>query len=322
MILIISDPEDATARLVLSVLRAEGVDVLCWDEGWYPARDKLTATFSGSGARPLLRTGGKTYDLSAVTAVWDRRPSPLTIAEQVTDPSHRELSRLVARTFLDGFWTLLPARWMPGPPTRAMLANTKPVHLARAAELGFTIPDTVITNDPDELVPAWTAAGGRLITKTITYRDLRRDGERLHTYTTVVHRRHLARRHRLRYAPAILQPAVPKQAELRVTVIGDEVFAARIDSQSSRLTAQDWRHYDGQRVPYLPDELPAAEAERCRALVASLGLSFGAIDLILTPDGQYVFLEVNVNGEWGWVEAATGLPMARAVADWLRADEP
>lgn len=46
-------------------------------------------------------------------------------------------------------------------------------------------------------------------------------------------------------------------------------------------------------------------------------LNFGCFDLIVTPDGEYVFLECNPNGQWLWVELATGLPIAEAIADFL-----
>ena len=322
MILIISAPGDTTVDLVMPGLRRAGVEVLWWDEARYPVQDRFTVTFDRDGGRRQLRSQGRTYDLDRIGAVWDRRPGPLTVDDRVTDGGHRDFCALVADRFLESLWAALPARWLPGPPIQARAANSKLVQLAKAVELGFDVPDTVITNDPDELVPAWTAAEGRLITKVITYRDLSRDGERLHPYTERVHRRDLAGRHRLRFAPAILQPDVAKALEIRVTVVGDEVFAAEIDSQSSRLTAQDWRHYEGLATSYLPHHLPDDIAEGCRRLVAALGLSFGAIDLILTPAGQYVFLELNVGGEWGWVEETTGLPIGDAVANWLSSGEP
>ncbi|MEV4171342.1 hypothetical protein [Nonomuraea sp. NPDC049709] len=70
-------------------------------------------------------------------------------------------------------------------------------------------------------------------------------------------------------------------------------------------------------VHHLPDDT----ARRCVELVAALGVSFGAIDLILTPGGEYVFLEINPNGQWGWIEDLTGLPISTAIADWLTAEE-
>ena len=156
-----------------------------------------------------------------------------------------------------------------------------------------------------------------MITKTLDFHPFALDGEDRHLFTASVPRRRLTGRHRLRYGPAILQPNLPKAYELRVTVVGERVFAARIDSQASRLTALDWRHYEDPKVGYAAYDLPRDVADRCVRLVAGLGLSFGALDFIVTPDGRHVFLELNVNGQWAFVEMLTGMPIGDAIADWL-----
>ncbi|GAA0550982.1 MvdC/MvdD family ATP grasp protein [Actinomadura livida] len=323
MLLIISSPDDAaTIDFVRPKVEARGIPVLWWDEDQYPAHSRLTVEIDDGGCRQILKHRGRTYDLAEVTAVWDRRPSPIQVGDLVTDEDYRAHADLVAGRFRDGFWELLPARWMPAKPTRALWADNKLLHLAKAAELGFTVPQTLFTNDPDELIPAWNRAGGQLISKALTYKDFWVYGEQHLIYTTQVQRRHLAGRHRIQHAPVILQPNIAKAAELRVTVVGDQIFAAEIDSQSSRLTAQDWRRYDDNTVGYRAVKLPGEVAGRCLDFISALGLNFGAIDLIRRKDGEYVFLEVNVNGQWGWIETLTGLPISDAIADWLTADEP
>jgi glutathione synthase/RimK-type ligase-like ATP-grasp enzyme len=66
-----------------------------------------------------------------------------------------------------------------------------------------------------------------------------------------------------------------------------------------------------------PHNLPDEISKKVINLVHRLGLNFGAIDIILTPDQRYVFLEVNPNGQWGWVEDLTGLPISDAIIDLL-----
>lgn len=323
MILIVSSPDDAvTIDFVRPKVEARGVPVLWWDEDQYPAHSRLTVTIDEAGCRQTLKHNGQTYDLADVTTVWDRRPSPIQVGDLVTDEDYRAYAELVAGRFRDGFWDLLPARWMPAKPTRALPADNKLFHLAKAAELGFTVPQTIFTNDPDELIPAWNRTDGQLISKALTYRDFFIYGDQHLLYTTKVQRRHLAGRHRIQHAPVILQPDIAKAAELRVTVVADQVFAAEVDSQSSRLTAQDNRRYDDNSVTYRAVELPDDVAKRCLDFTSALGLNFGAIDLIRSKDGEYIFLEVNVNGQWGFIETLTGLPISDAIADWLTADEP
>ncbi|MDP9863456.1 MULTISPECIES: MvdC/MvdD family ATP grasp protein [Streptosporangium] len=317
MLLIISSSRDDSVHTVLPKLKERGVPLLWWDEADYPRASTLTIGYLDGRWRQTLTYRGETHDLSRITAVWDRRPDRLS-SPDVRDPSQREFAEHVAKVALTGAYDLMVGtRWMPALPQHARAIDNKLLHLYRATELGFTVVDTVVTNDPDELVPAWNRAGGRLITKTLGFRSFTLDGEYGHLYTAVVPRRRLSGRHRLRYAPAMLQPNVPKAYELRVTVVGEQVFAARIDSQASRLTSVDWRHYDDPKVGYSAYDLPPDIAERCVRLVAGLGLAYGALDFIVTPDGRYVFLELNVNGQWAFVEMLTGMPISDAIADWL-----
>jgi glutathione synthase/RimK-type ligase-like ATP-grasp enzyme len=97
------------------------------------------------------------------------------------------------------------------------------------------------------------------------------------------------------------QECVPKRSELRVTIIGDDIFVAELLSQDHARTQYDWRHYDVQ-TPMRAATLPAEMVDRCFALVRGYGLNFGALDFILTPDDRYVFLEINPNGQWMWVQ--------------------
>ncbi|MCW2882470.1 MAG: hypothetical protein JWQ95_6570 [Sphaerisporangium sp.] len=321
MILILSERLDDTVHMVLPKLRRRNVPVTWWDSGDFPARSRLTAAFSGGEHRLTLHTGDGTLDLSTVTAVWRRRPTPSTASADVSEPTHRVHVDWQAQFLLDGAWDLIPARWLPSRREPERQAHNKIIHMAHAASLGFSVPETVFTNDPAELVPAYERAGGRLIAKQINSDSFTVDGADHRTYTTVLTRRHLTSRHLLQHEPVILQPYVPKAVELRVIVVADMVFAAEIDSQASRTAREDWRHYDDDRVRYAAHRLPGDVESRCVELVASFGLTYGAIDLILTPEGDYVFLEINPNGAWGFVEERTGLPISDAIAGWLAQGE-
>jgi glutathione synthase/RimK-type ligase-like ATP-grasp enzyme len=120
----------------------------------------------------------------------------------------------------------------------------------------------------------------------------------------------------------LFQAYVPKRSELRVTVVGERVFAAEIGSQATHHTRHDWRRYDMAHTPHTPHALPEPVARAAVALVRALGLVYGAIDLVLTPDGDYVFLEINPNGQYLWIEHLTGLPITAAIADHLIGAEP
>jgi glutathione synthase/RimK-type ligase-like ATP-grasp enzyme len=108
---------------------------------------------------------------------------------------------------------------------------------------------------------------------------------------------------------------------VRVTVVGASVFTAAIHSQHDEATRDDCRRKGLLNLPHRVHQLPDEEALRCCELVRRLGLQFGAIDLVYTPESRYVFLEINPNGQYGWVEERTGLSINRAIADALCAAE-
>ena len=135
-------------------------------------------------------------------------------------------------------------------------------------------------------------------------------------FTTPVSTKDVKNINSVKYAPTLLQEYIPKKIEIRATIFGNKIFAAEIHSQQNPLTKDDWRHCNAN-VDYLPHILPKKIEQLCFRLVHGFGLVFGAIDLILTPQGKYVFLELNPNGQWIWIEKLTGLPMINALVNLL-----
>ena len=114
-----------------------------------------------------------------------------------------------------------------------------------------------------------------------------------------------------------LQEWVPKHHDVRVTVVGQEVFAVVIDVQGSDAGIVDWRaDYASHR--YHPTSIPDEVRRGLTAMLERLGLSFGVIDFVVRIDGAWVFLELNPNGQWGWIEEATDLPISSSIASELQ----
>jgi glutathione synthase/RimK-type ligase-like ATP-grasp enzyme len=142
------------------------------------------------------------------------------------------------------------------------------------------------------------------------------DGQLSTTYTSRVCAEHLAELERVSHTPCLFQEYVPKDVEIRVNVIGDVVLSAEIHSQEMETTRVDWRYYHPD-MTYAIHQLPLPVEDGCRSIVRLYGLNFAAIDLIRRPDGGYTFLELNPNGQWSWIEQATGLPIAETLAQFL-----
>jgi glutathione synthase/RimK-type ligase-like ATP-grasp enzyme len=118
--------------------------------------------------------------------------------------------------------------------------------------------------------------------------------------------------------PHMLQEYVQKAFDLRVTVIDKNVFACRIDSQAFIEYAVDMRRgLADKRMRHDLISLPSTVSKLCVDIVASLGLRFGAIDLVQDSTGNFQFLEINPNGQWAWIQDRTGAPIAASISEAL-----
>ncbi|MGW5688227.1 MvdC/MvdD family ATP grasp protein [Nonomuraea sp. NPDC003754] len=319
-VLILTCDGDTHADRVRELLARRGVRTGVFDNGDHPARAQIELAYDGGGAtRRLLHTPSGTLDLDSVTAVWWRRPRPPSPHPAITDPAVAGHTVRESAAVLAGLWEFLPCRAVPGRESAITRARHKPSQLTLAAGLGFEIPETLVTGSAQALWDFHNRHDGNVITKPLGQPWV----EDLAAGHTVVRKcefvsgRDVAYAAGLRFCPVITQTYVPKRVELRVTVVGRAVFAAEIHSQDSNRAGTDWRNYDLGATRHAVHRLPGEVADRCVALTERLGLVYGAIDLILTPDGRYVFLEINPNGQWLWIEDLTGLPISQALCDLL-----
>jgi glutathione synthase/RimK-type ligase-like ATP-grasp enzyme len=268
--------------------------------------------------RSFLRMGETVVDLAQLHSVWSRRPQAPVPHPEIQDPKLRDFVAQDARTFVQDLWNALPCLWVPGHPAAIQRAQLKASQLGVAAEVGLELPPTLVTTSRKEFLDFYNEHNGNVISKVIGPAfDMTVGTSGFVRYTEVVSKRDLGYAGAIEYSPAIFQAYVPKRVELRITVVGQRVFAVEIHSQLTHHTRHDWRRYDLSNTPHLPHALPCEIEERCVSLVKRLELCYGAIDMILTPDGRYVFVEINPSGQYLWIETQTGVPISAAICDLL-----
>jgi glutathione synthase/RimK-type ligase-like ATP-grasp enzyme len=319
MILLLSRMDDIHVRVVAEMLDRRRAHYQWLDPGSFHGATEVSASLSPrDGIRRTWRCGPHQIDLESVKTAWYRRPTSEQADPGLADAECSAYTVVEKRWFLVDLFDSLPCRWIPGPQPVFRRAEMKLSQLAAATALGFELPPTLITNSPGDFFAFYREHEGKIISKLPSSAFLNGSfGQRFARYTERVRHRDLAHAEAIRSSPMIFQAYVDKRVELRATVVGERVFTAAIHSQATRQTRYDWRRYDPDHTPHTPFELPPEIADRCCALVRRLGLSYGAVDLILTPDGRYVFLEVNPNGQYLWLERATGLPISDAICDLL-----
>jgi glutathione synthase/RimK-type ligase-like ATP-grasp enzyme len=308
MILIASHPADDHTAGVLNVLEHLGHDAVLIDTARFPSEASLSQHFDGHGRSYVWSTDGRSIDLGACRVGWWRRPQPFTlqpgISPEVTSFTYSECHEAVA-----GLWAALDLNWV-NPPEFDEVAHHKPYQLATATEVGLPVPRTVITNEPNVAREFITALGPeRTVYKTFLA------SEQCWRETRVVRPVELELLDSVRLAPVIFQEYVPAVEDVRVTVVGERMFAAAIIPAQGGYELDYRMDMDG--ASFEPTELPVDTRLAIHTLMKRLNLEFGAVDLRRTPDDRYVFLEVNPAGEWRFVEERTDQPITYAVAELL-----
>ena len=258
-----------------------------------------------------LRRGDRTLRSDDCAGVWWRRPeTPLSV---IAGPS-RDAIRDQWRALAIGLAVVDGPTWVSNP-GRISAAEDKSHQLRAAGAAGLLVPETLWTNDIEEalaFVEHWARGA---VAKSIATAWWEVAGRAHFVYASLVDAGDLPTSERLAQAPVCFQQPISPKRDIRVTVVGDAVFAAeRAVAGSERNEPLDWRR--ATEAPWSRYVLPDEIARSCRALVETFGLRFSGIDLAVDTDGRHWFLELNPNGEWGWLQRA-GLPIAQALADVL-----
>lgn len=308
MIVVVSHEADDHAAAVVPELRRRGHDVQVVDTGAYPHRMSIVAGYEGERQHFALLSDGREVALNGCRAGWWRRPQPYTLHDELAHDA-RSFTYGECHEAMAGMLASLPAVWVNAPQLDAA-AHHKPYQLTVAAQVGLVVPRTLITSDPDAARSFIDAIGPhRVIYKTfLASPECWRE-------TRVVQPGELALLDTLRCAPVIFQEYVPADADLRVTMVGPYMFVAAIRSARGGYEV-DYR-MDMPGASFESTTLPPPVDARLRALMARLGLRYGAIDLRRRPDGEHVFLEVNPAGEWLFVEERTAQPISASMAQYL-----
>jgi RimK-like ATP-grasp domain len=317
MILVLTAASDTHADRVIESLTQRGADVVRFDPADFPNRASVTfdAPDRSAGSVTISIHGGRTFDLDGVDRIWYRRPGQPDPGAAVY-PDHGEDTQRQSAAFLDDLWSLAPGRWLPGAPS-VLRRPGKLTHLRLAGALGFATPATLVTNKPDAFLAFYRSNNGQVISKLLGSSPINSADSRFARYTELVEPWELVEADAIKLCPVIFQQYVEKRVELRVTLVGDRLFAAAIDSQAAQHSRVDWRRYDRRNARISEYRLDSQTEDRCRQLMRQLGLSFAAIDLIVDRNDRVVFVELNPNGQYLWIEDATGLPISEAIADHL-----
>lgn len=317
-VLILTQEFDPTVDPVVKTLGAKGARVVRVDLSYFPQTLSFASSDFGGGQR-LLRHGDRTVDLDQVSGVWYRRPTAFDFGEM--GAAELEFARREALHGVGGILRGMDCLWINRPDADAV-AELKPYQLSLAKRLGMRVPRTLLTNDPEEVSALLDAADQPIVYKAFSGGVIQYPGGfPWGLLTTVVGDEITDHLDRVRHTMCMFQEYIDKAYEVRLTVIGNTFFPVVIRSQDVEATHIDWRAQNkmvyGDYQP-LPDEV----VKQVQALLTELNVVYAALDFIVTPDGEFVFLEVNPGGQFMWMYHDLGIPFDEHLADLLMAGGP
>lgn len=307
MILIITHKTDFTADFVVNKLNQRRIAyrrLNCEDL----MSSEFSFKFDSDFRYSILDTGD-------YQSIWFRR----TKLPEVKDLSNEETAYVLSEIddFFKNLFSILPAKWL-SPPAAVYRAENKLLQLKHAQRLGFIIPETLVTNSKRELKDFYQTNNRNIIVKPISQTRVSHRADSTFIFTNPVSQNLIDQIEEFDLTPCIFQRNIQKEYEIRATVVGEKVFAAAVYSQVDDDTKVDWRR---KRLEFVETQMPSEIQDLCVRLLKELDLGFGAIDLIKTPSGEYVFLEINPNGQWAWIENQTGQKISDAIIEYLLDEE-
>lgn len=319
-VLIVTFSQDnESIPLVIKAIEARGENAFRFDTDRFPTEVQLDI-YSGDSERVIITDGEQKLDLSEVSSVWYRRMRygqkiPNTMDKQYRDASIEETRRTVRGMIasLKGFHF--------DKMSNVDLTNNKQLQLQVAREIGLFTPRTLTSNNPEAVKQfAQECKDQGIVTKMLSSFAIYDDQGREHVvFTNPVTNEDLEHLEGLRFCPMTFQENIPKALELRTTIVGHHVFTAAVNSQKLEGSTFDWRKEGKALVKdWEPYSLPEDVEKKLLKLMAYFDLNYGAIDIIVTPDGRHVFLEVNPVGEFFWMELfSPHFPISQAIAEVL-----
>lgn len=320
MILIISSSEDVSTDLVINWLhyyqkkfyRLNFFDILD-----APYKTEICYSLNEN----ILRINSKKIKLNDVNAVWLRKFGSFKkstfyksclgeirqdILIQQTGEFNAFVMAIVKNINPNSYWI---THYLHG-------AQNKWNVLKKAADAGLSIPKTFFTNTKKDL-ETWRGHSP-IISKPMNEPYFFTKGSSFFTmYTKEITDKELAYLAD-DFFPSAIQNKIEKEYEIRIFFLDNKCYSMAIFSQNDKQTAVDFRNYN-TTFPnrFIPYQLPCEVEERLCVFMDNLNLNCGSIDMIKEKNGDYVFLEVNPNGQFGMVDFPCNYSLHKLVAEKL-----
>lgn len=301
MLLVITNSQDATADFLCSRLDESNIAYYRIDS------DHITqgGQIEFRDFQPILIHNGQRLNPTEFHSVWLRRPKPIIIEnEELEDPERLHVQGEWSEA-IEGFLAHIPfSKWI-NHPTANVVASHKIEQLSRAKSHGLVVPDSLVTQNTQELRNFWQKCDGQLIVKPLCSGYIERQSSELDSliYTNSFPPDLLASP-TIQKTPTLFQRRIDKSIDVRVTIVDTYVHAVSLSAADQGSQRLDIRRNNMSDVTYAKISLPTPIASSLSRLITSYSLRFAAVDFVVDKNGEWNFLEINPNGQWAWLDLA------------------
>lgn len=255
---------------------------------------------------------GNTLHSDEIKGVWHRKAWRISVPEELDQEYEKIFQNEYTSLRYNLFTQLEHLPWINPYEHEKKVDGNKMLQLKIARQNNLLIPPTIFSNDEEKVKAFFDQyCSGKAIAKLHGVTRKTMSGEGL-VSTMVIERGTLENLSDIVYCPMIFQPYIDKEYELRIMYVDGEFFTGKINNSDNA----DWR-VSQEGYVWSVYELPEPIKTNLASMMKEMGLYTGAIDMICGKDGQYYFLEVNPQGEWGMLQKELGFPIAERIADNL-----
>ncbi len=254
-----------------------------------------------------LEIEGQYYEINdSLMGVYYRAPVYIRYYEH--SDKYEQLYKSQWMAFIKNMMFFDKACWM-NDPQATYKAENKMVQLKYAADIGFRTPKTFVTNTDNKQI----VKEKNYVVKSIDTLFLRYNNKEAFLYSNIINGQQI-KTSNLSSAPIVVQELLEPKEDIRVTVVGEKVFAVKIIMNNKGIV-DDWRKQK-ENVRYVAMELPINIVKMCIKILKKFRLLFGGIDLIY-HNGVYYFIEINPTGEWAWLVENTNYDIHKEIVNVL-----
>lgn len=315
-VLIITSKNDEHADYIIARMNDRGLSDRVIRLNTEDFSDNVVYSFDGEQFKLEIQDSERKVSSFEICTVWYRRPIKQKIS--FADPGVEKFVKGQFEHFVNGLYYILcdDVLWINEIKDN-LYAKNKLYQLNVAKKAGFKIPKVLISND-SKAIEAFVSENEIICNKSLTVPHYEYKGIEYPYMTRLVNKEDiLSNIESLNICPTMFQGYLEKKYDIRVVVFGEKMYAFAIYSQENDMSRIDVRGLSPLMVKHEYIELPTEIVEKIKVFMKMQNLYFSSIDLILSADNEYYFIENNCNGQWLWLENVTGKNMSDEFIDCI-----